>query len=94
MIDPQNARLTIGRQCQLVGISRSAYYGPAKGENALVRENFDSVTQTGDFYSPDCDPAPVPIPPGGAIEDEALTDGVSAIASKTSVVMSLGCGLV
>lgn len=27
--------MTILRQCQLVGISRSAYYGPIKGENAL-----------------------------------------------------------
>lgn len=29
-----------------------------------------TFTQTGDFYSPDCDPAPVPIPPGGHIEGE------------------------
>ena len=35
MIEPEHATLTIRRQCQLVGISRSAYYGPSKGENAL-----------------------------------------------------------
>jgi putative transposase len=35
MIDPGHADVTILRQCQLVGISRSACYGPAKGENAL-----------------------------------------------------------
>jgi putative transposase len=35
MIDPGLADVTILRQCQLVGISRSAYYGSAKGENAL-----------------------------------------------------------
>jgi serine/threonine-protein kinase len=28
-------------------------------------------TQTGDFYSPDCDPAPMPVPPGGRLEGEA-----------------------
>lgn len=34
---------------------------------------------TGDFYSPDCDFAPVPLPPGGALEGESgyqcLSDG-------------------
>ena len=35
MIEPEHAGLTILRQCQLVGISRSAYYGPINGENAL-----------------------------------------------------------
>src|SRR5213080_4846988 len=25
-------------------------------------------TQTVDFYDPDCDPAPVPVPPGGRLE--------------------------
>jgi len=30
-----------------------------------------SFTPTGDFYSPDCDLAPVPVPPGGALEGEA-----------------------
>jgi serine/threonine-protein kinase len=29
-----------------------------------------SFTPSDDFYSPDCDPAPVPIPPSGAIEGE------------------------
>jgi hypothetical protein len=27
-------------------------------------------TPTVDFYRPDCDPAPVPVPPGGSLEDE------------------------
>ena len=31
---------------------------------------FRSFTPTGDFYSPDCDLAPVPVPPGGALEGE------------------------
>ena len=35
MIEPKHAGVTILRQCQLVGISRSAYYGPTKGENVL-----------------------------------------------------------
>jgi serine/threonine-protein kinase len=30
-----------------------------------------SFTQTADFYSPDCDSAPVPIPPGGHLEGES-----------------------
>ena len=29
-----------------------------------------AFTKTGDFYSPDCDPAPVPIPAGGHLEGE------------------------
>jgi serine/threonine-protein kinase len=32
---------------------------------------FRSFTRTGDFYTPDCDYAPVPIVPGGAIEGES-----------------------
>jgi len=32
---------------------------------------FQSFTPTADFYSPDCDLAPVPVPPGGALEGEA-----------------------
>jgi serine/threonine-protein kinase len=30
-----------------------------------------SFTQTGDFFSPDCDPAPMPVPPGGRLEGES-----------------------
>jgi hypothetical protein len=30
-----------------------------------------SFTPTGDFYDPDCDPAPIPVPPGGSVEGEA-----------------------
>jgi serine/threonine-protein kinase len=30
-----------------------------------------SFTQTGDFYSPDCDPAPIPVPVGGRLESES-----------------------
>lgn len=29
-----------------------------------------AFTRTSDFYSPDCDPAPVPVPPGGRLEGE------------------------
>jgi serine/threonine-protein kinase len=32
---------------------------------------FLSFTPTGDFYDPDCDQVPVPVPAGGAIEGEA-----------------------
>lgn len=35
MIEPGHPELAIVRQCELVGISRSAYYGPTKGESAL-----------------------------------------------------------
>ena len=35
MIEPEHARLSIVRQCELVSISRSAYYGPVSGESAL-----------------------------------------------------------
>ena len=35
MIEPAHPRLSIVRQCQLVSISRSAYYGPARGESPL-----------------------------------------------------------
>jgi len=36
-------------------------------DNSVTHESF---IETGDFYSPDCDPAPVPIPAAGAIEGE------------------------
>ena len=35
MIEPRHPRLSVGRQCALVGISRSAFYGPTKGESPL-----------------------------------------------------------
>jgi putative transposase len=35
MIEPKHPRLPIVRQCELVSISRSAYYGPAAGETPL-----------------------------------------------------------
>ena len=35
MIDPAHPRLSIVRQCRLVSISRSAYYGPVRGESPL-----------------------------------------------------------
>ena len=35
MIEPKHGRLPVGRQCQLVGISRSTFYGPGRGESAL-----------------------------------------------------------
>jgi putative transposase len=35
MIEPQHSMLTVIRQCALVGISRSAWYGPRTGENPL-----------------------------------------------------------
>src|SRR5262245_10842741 len=35
---------------------------------SVPRQTF---TQTGDFYDPDCDPAPMPVPPGGNLEGES-----------------------
>jgi len=35
MIEPEHPRLSIVRQCELVSISRSAYYEPVRGENPL-----------------------------------------------------------
>lgn len=35
MIEPHHPRLTIRRQCELVGISRSAFYGPTAAETPL-----------------------------------------------------------
>ncbi|MCW2240420.1 putative transposase [Azospirillum canadense] len=38
MIEPEHPRLSIMRQCELVSISRSSYYGAAKGEPAANLE--------------------------------------------------------
>lgn len=35
MIEPHHPRLTIRRQCELVGISRSTFYGPTAAEMPL-----------------------------------------------------------
>ena len=35
MIEPNHPRLSIVRQCELVGISRSSFYYEAKGETPL-----------------------------------------------------------
>lgn len=35
LIEPDHPQLSITRQCELVSISRSSYYGPAKGEPAV-----------------------------------------------------------
>ena len=35
MIEPAHAGLSIARQCRLVSISRSVYYGPVRGESPL-----------------------------------------------------------
>ena len=35
MIEPEHSRLSIVRQCELVSISRFAYYGPLSGETPL-----------------------------------------------------------
>ena len=36
MIDRRHPTLPVSRQCQLVGISRSAIYGPRKGESEFT----------------------------------------------------------
>ena len=35
MIEPRHPALPVSRPCALVGISRSAFYGPGKGESPL-----------------------------------------------------------
>ena len=35
MVEPAHPKLSVSRQCALVGISRSAFYAPSKGENTL-----------------------------------------------------------
>mgnify|MGYP000332375783 CR=1 FL=1 len=35
MIEPEHPKLSLSRQCALVGISRSAFYAPSKGESPL-----------------------------------------------------------
>ncbi len=35
MIEPGHPSLAVARRCALVGISRSAWYGPRQGESAL-----------------------------------------------------------
>jgi putative transposase len=35
MIDPGHPRLSIVKQCELISVSRSAYYGPVRGESPL-----------------------------------------------------------
>jgi len=35
MVDPAHPKLPVSRQCALVGISRSAFYAPTKGESPL-----------------------------------------------------------
>ncbi len=39
--------------------------------DADVQAPFQTFEPTGDFYTPDCDLAPVPVPPGGALEGES-----------------------
>jgi putative transposase len=34
-VDPEHSALSIGRQCQLLGLSRSGFYYQPRGENAL-----------------------------------------------------------
>jgi len=35
MVEPAHPKLSVSRQCALVGISRSAFYAPSKGESPL-----------------------------------------------------------
>jgi serine/threonine-protein kinase len=39
-----------------------------KADASTPKQAFDP---TGDFYSPDCDPAPIPVPAGGSLEGES-----------------------
>jgi serine/threonine-protein kinase len=38
---------------------------------AVASTPMQAFTATDDFYSPDCDPGPIPVPAGGSIEGEA-----------------------
>ncbi len=56
LIEPEHLRLSITRQCKLVSISRSSYYGPAKGEPTAnlnqAYSNRKSVRKTGTSSQP------------------------------------------
>jgi serine/threonine-protein kinase len=61
------------------GISASGGWGNGKMQIdfslVVLQGNYSTVTKksftkTGDFYTPDCDFTPIPIPPNGAIEGE------------------------
>ncbi|MBN2369694.1 MAG: hypothetical protein JXO72_04335 [Vicinamibacteria bacterium] len=59
-------------------------------DDAAPRESFNP---TGDFFVPDCDPAPVPIPPGGAIEGEPSYECTSDGDCHLIVVDANSCRL-
>ena len=49
----------------------TSIYVQCDANNTAPRMTFN---QTGDFYSPDCDPAPMPVPAGGHLEGETGYD--------------------
>ncbi|MBN2192074.1 MAG: hypothetical protein JW751_04600 [Polyangiaceae bacterium] len=57
---------------------------------STLREAF---TRTDDFYSPDCDPAPIPVPSGGFIEGETGYECESDGDCHLVVVDPVGCRL-
>ncbi len=71
-LDPQSAAIISG----LAGAGGWGNGNAMQIDNSIVVLAADpSVTPrafipTGDFYDPDCDPAPIPVPPGGSLEGE------------------------
>jgi serine/threonine-protein kinase len=52
-----------------------------------------TFTPTSDFFSPDCDPAPVPVPPGGRLESESDYECASGGDCHLTVVDFSTCRL-
>jgi len=53
MIDPRHPPLPVKRQCALIGISRSSWYGPASGEaplNLALMKLIDAQFMETPFY--------------------------------------------
>jgi hypothetical protein len=78
-LDSESAAIVAYLQSNHTAGARFRIDGPSEEANSLygiTLLNADpstphqSFTQSDDFFSPDCDPAPIPIPAGGAIEGE------------------------
>ncbi len=52
-----------------------------------------SFTQTDNFYSPDCDPAPIPVPPGGQVEGSPTNDYSCASSGDCHLIVYQGTRL-
>jgi serine/threonine-protein kinase len=52
-----------------------------------------TFTPTGDFYSPDCDPVPIPVPPGGQVEGSPTNDYSCAGSGDCHLIVYQGTRL-